>query len=67
MNINIIGSENVNNEYLDMLSLNGFYSLINVHTRLQINKTHSCTYSRCYPNWHNRPLPNYFINSIVKI
>jgi len=46
MNINIIGrylvSENVNNEYLDMLSSNGFYSLINVHTRLRINKTHSC-------------------------
>jgi len=42
ININIIGNEHVNNEYLDMLSLNGFSSLINVYTRLPLNKTHSC-------------------------
>jgi len=41
MNINIIDNEYINNEYLDMLSLNGFSSLINVYTRLQLNKTHS--------------------------
>lgn len=35
MYINIISNEHINNEYLDMLSSNGFYSLINVYKSLQ--------------------------------
>jgi len=31
ININIIGNNNVENDYLDLLSSNGFISLINVH------------------------------------
>lgn len=38
MNIYLIGNENVNNECSDMLPSNGFYSLVNVYTRLPVNK-----------------------------
>lgn len=34
ININIIGNNNVENDYLDLLSSNGFISLINVYTRI---------------------------------
>jgi len=34
ININIIGNDNVENNYLDLLSSNGFSSLINVYTRI---------------------------------
>jgi hypothetical protein len=40
MNINIIDYKQVNNEFLDGLSLNGFCSVINVYTRLSLNKSH---------------------------
>lgn len=43
VNINIIGSETVNNyDYLDLLSESGFCSYINVFTRLSVNQQHSC-------------------------
>jgi len=43
MNINIIGSETVNNyDYLDLLSESGFCSYINVFTRLSVGQRHSC-------------------------
>lgn len=43
MNINIIGSETVNNyDYLDLLSESGFCSYINVLTRLSVGQQHSC-------------------------
>lgn len=42
MNINILGTNSTNNEYLDMLSEYGFKSLINIFTRTPINCKHSC-------------------------
>lgn len=43
MNINIIGAQTVNNyDYLDLLSETGFYSFINVFTRLPLGQQHSC-------------------------
>jgi len=36
ININIIGNDNVENNYLDLLSSNGFSSLINVYTRIPV-------------------------------
>lgn len=42
MNNNIIGTDNSDNEYLEKFSSNGFYSFVNIFTRLPINNTHSC-------------------------
>jgi len=42
ININIIGKDNINNEYLDLLETNGFHSLINVYTKLPTIKAHYC-------------------------
>jgi len=36
LNINIVGTKAINNEYLDMLSGYGFRSIINVYTRTHI-------------------------------
>lgn len=37
MNINIVGDNLINNEYLDLLSVSGFASFININTRLKLN------------------------------
>lgn len=42
MNINIVGDNSINNEYLDLLSLSGFASFININTRLPIGRNPSC-------------------------
>jgi hypothetical protein len=42
MNINILGNNSINNEYLDLLSEYGFASFININTRLPICRNHSC-------------------------
>jgi len=42
VNLNIIGVDNVNNEYLDIMSENGFKSFINVYTRTPVGMKHSC-------------------------
>jgi len=42
VNINIIGAQTNNYDYLDLLSELGFYSLINIHTRLPQRQQHSC-------------------------
>lgn len=41
-NINIIGTDNIDNEYLDLLSSYGFHSFVNIYTRLPTTHTHSC-------------------------
>lgn len=42
MNINIAGNNNVDNNYLDLLSTNGFISLINIFTRIPVSSFSSC-------------------------
>ena len=42
MNINIIGDNTLNNDYLNLLSENGFASFINLYTRLPIGQKHAC-------------------------
>ncbi|KAL4131531.1 hypothetical protein QTP88_008826 [Uroleucon formosanum] len=42
INLNIIGSDCDENEYLDIISEKGFRSLINVYTRTPIGQRHSC-------------------------
>lgn len=42
MNINIVRTFSVYNEYLDVLSMCGFKSHINVYTRTPLNSRHSC-------------------------
>jgi len=42
MNINILGNNSINNEYLDLLSEYGFASFININTRVPIGRNHSC-------------------------
>jgi len=42
INLNIIGSDCDENEYLDTISEKGFRSLINVYTRTPIDQRHSC-------------------------
>jgi hypothetical protein len=42
ININILGNNSINNQYLDSLSENGFASFININTRLSISRNHSC-------------------------
>lgn len=34
--------DNVNNQYLDIMSENGFKSFINVHTRTPVGMKHAC-------------------------
>lgn len=41
-NNNIIGTDSTDNEYLNIFSSNGFYTFVNIFTRLPINNTHSC-------------------------
>jgi len=42
MNINILGNDSINNEYLDLLSETWFASFININTRLSIGRNYSC-------------------------
>jgi len=42
MNINIVGDNLINNEYLDLLSVSGFASFININTRLPNGRNHAC-------------------------
>jgi len=42
INLNIIGSDCDENEYLDTISEKGFRSLINVYTRTPMGQRHSC-------------------------
>lgn len=42
MNINIVRTHSVDNDYLDMLSMYGFKSYINVYTRTPLHSRHSC-------------------------
>lgn len=42
MNINIIGDSVLNNDYLNLLSENGFVSFINLYGRLPNEQKHSC-------------------------
>jgi len=42
MNINIIETNSIDNDYLDTLSMCGYKSFINVYTRTLINAKHSC-------------------------
>lgn len=41
-NLNIIGVDNVNNEYLNIMLENGFKSFINAYTRTPVGMKHSC-------------------------
>jgi len=42
MNINIVGDNALNNDYLNLLSENGFASFINLYTRLPKGQKHAC-------------------------
>lgn len=42
MNINIVGTHSLANDYLDMLLMSGLKSHINVHSRTPFNSRHSC-------------------------
>jgi len=56
LNINIVGTKQINNDYLDMLSEYGFRSFINVYTRTPVGCAHSCLdhifikYNNCIDN-----------------
>lgn len=41
-NTNIIGTDNIDNEYLDLLSSYWFQFFVNIYTRLPTIHTHSC-------------------------
>jgi len=58
VNINIVGAQTNNYDYLHLLSELGFYALINIYTRLPQHQQHSCLDHIFIKHNNNFPIKN---------